>query len=535
MSQTYSDVLSAELEHEVARRRTFAIISHPDAGKTTLTEKLLLYAGAVDVAGAVRARRSQRHATSDWMEMEQQRGISITSTALQFEYDGHRLNLLDTPGHQDFSEDTYRTLTAVDSVVMILDAAKGIEPQTLKLFEVCRLRRIPILTFINKMDLPSREPLALLDEIEDTLGIAAAPLNWPIGSGSRFRGVYDFERQQVLRFERTVGGQFRAPVHVSSLEDTRLRELLGENLYRELREEAELVALAGATFDEQQFRQGELTPLHFGSAINNFGIEVFLENLLRLAPPPQPRMSDYGAVEPTTEDFTGFVFKVQANMDPRHRDQMAFVRVCSGHFEKGMLAQNSRTGQSLRLNRIHRLFAQEREIVEEAFPGDVVGLTNTGLRLGDTLSAGPPLQFEPIPSFQPERFGLLRNLDLTKSKQFRKGLQQLENEGVIQVLYAQDAMRREPILAAVGDLQFDVVQARLEGEYGVQTAVTPLPHSQARWVAGDRDQLEAVRWPSRSIQTTDRDGCLVVLFESAYEIHHVTDNYPEVQLSTLGT
>jgi peptide chain release factor 3 len=534
MVQEIASVFSDQLEQEVARRRTFAIISHPDAGKTTLTEKLLLYAGAVDIAGAVRSKKSQRHATSDWMAMEQQRGISITSTVLQFDYEGHRFNLLDTPGHQDFSEDTYRTLTAVDSAVMVLDAARGIEPQTLKLFEVCRMRRIPILTFINKMDQPGRDPLDLLDEIERVLGILPVPMNWPIGDGPRFQGVYDLRHSTILRFERSAGGQHRVPVEVASLNDPSLGSLLGENILQRLRDDVELISGAGANYDEAQYLQGAVTPVFFGSAINNFGVEVFLEALMQFAPPPAPRMSTQGPISPTDEQFTGFVFKVQANMDPRHRDRMAFVRICSGRFQKDVQAFNPRLGKTVRLSRMHRLFAQDREIVEEAFAGDVVGLTNTGLMLGDTLSSGQPIQFDPIPRFHPERFGNLRLLDISKSKHFRKGLEELEEEGVIQVLYSTDSMRREPILAAVGDLQFDVVIARLEAEYGVKTAINFLPHSEARWVEGNEAALAQVLWPSDSIRTKDKEGALVVLFSSVYAVNYLIREHTELTFRTLN-
>ncbi|MBN1429509.1 MAG: peptide chain release factor 3 [Anaerolineae bacterium] len=534
MVQDINVISTAQLEQEVARRRTFAIISHPDAGKTTLTEKLLLYAGAVDIAGTVRTKKNQRHATSDWMAIEQQRGISITSTVLQFDYEGHRFNLLDTPGHQDFSEDTYRTLTAVDSAVMVLDCAKGIEPQTLKLFEVCRMRHIPILTFINKMDMPGRDPLDLLDEIERVLGIAPVPMNWPIGDGHNFQGVYDLNHSRILRFERTTGGQHRVPVQAADLNDPALGSLIGETICQRLREEVALIDGAGTEFDNAQFLQGSITPVFFGSAINNFGVEVFLRSLIDLAPPPVPRMSNQGPVYPTDDQFTGFVFKVQANMDPHHRDRMAFVRICSGRFQKDMQAFNPRLGKTVRLNRVHRLFAQDREIVEEAFPGDVVGLTNTGLTLGDTLSSGAPIAYDPIPRFQPERFGMLRLLDITKSKHFRKGLEQLEEEGVIQVLYATDSSRREPILAAVGTLQFDVVAARLEAEYGVRTSVDFLPHSIARWIEGRPEAIEQVTWYSTSIRARDRKGEMVVLFHTPFEADYVARNNPDITFKTLN-
>lgn len=527
--------MSAELHHEVARRRTFAIISHPDAGKTTLTEKFLLYSGAIDLAGSVRARDNRRRATSDWMELEQERGISITSTVLQIDYQGYRLNLLDTPGHRDFSEDTYRVLMAVDSAIMVLDSAKGIEPQTKKLFEVCRLRQIPILTFINKLDHDGRDPLDLLDEIERVLGLSAVPMNWPIGSGPSFQGVYDLRTQSVLRFEKTTHGQHRAPVHVSALDDPRLAQLLGDDAHARLSEEIELLAGAGATFDRERFLAGDVTPVFFGSALNNFGVEPFLAALLDLAPAPGPRVSSQGSIAPTDEAFSGFVFKLQANMDPRHRDEIAFLRVCSGRFQKDMLVHHPRLGRAIRMNRPHRLFARERETVEEAYPGDVVGLSNPGLlAIGDTLSTCDGLHFTAIPRFTPERFGVLHLRDVTRYKQFHKGVEQLEAEGVIQVLHDRDTQRRAPILAAVGDLQFDVVQARLVAEYKVETTIERLPHVTARWVAGDPAVLEQVRWPMQSIRTYDRADRLVVIFSSEWELNYCLREHPRLEFREVA-
>ena len=386
-----SDASATELQREVLRRRTFAIISHPDAGKTTLTEKVLLYAGAIELAGAVRGRKARRHATSDWMELEQQRGISITSAALEFELQGRRMSLLDTPGHKDFSEDTYRALIAADSVVMVIDAANGVEDQTRKLFEVCRRHRLPILTFVNKFDRPSRDPLELMDDLERTLGIAAAPVNWPIGSAERFRGVYDIQQQTLLRYEREAQGQYRAPVDVSSLDDPEAREMIGADAYAHFRESLDVIRAAGTAFDEAEYRAGRQTPVFFGSALTNFGLEPFLQALVELAPPPQPRLSDSGIVSPTDERFSGFVFKIQANMDARHRDRVAFVRVCSGRFTKDMVVSNSRVGNSLRASRAYRFFGRERETINFAYAGDIIGLVNPGhFAIGDTLydSAG---------------------------------------------------------------------------------------------------------------------------------------------------
>jgi peptide chain release factor 3 len=523
------------LQREVERRRTFAIISHPDAGKTTLTEKLLLYTGAVDLAGSVRARRTQRSATSDWMAMEQERGISITSTVLQIDYQGYRLNLLDTPGHRDFSEDTYRTLMAVDSAIMVLDSAKGIEPQTKKLFEVCRLRQIPILTFINKLDHEGRDPLDLLDEIERILAIRAAPMNWPIGSGPSFQGVYDLANKAVLRFERTEHGRRRAAVQAGDLHDPRLAQLIGDQAYAQLKDEIDLLAGAGTTFDRDEFLAGNITPVFFGSALNNFGVEPFLDALLQMAPAPGPRVSEQGAVVPTDAPFSGFVFKIQSNMDPKHRDQMAFLRVCSGRFEKDMVVHHPRHGKNIRMTRPHRLFARDRDTIEEAYPGDVIGLTNPGmLAIGDTLCAGRAHTFAAIPRFPPERFAMLHLRDMTRQKQFNNGLEQLEAEGVVQVMYAADSLRREPILAAVGDLQFDVVQARLEAEYGVAVTVERLPYTAARWLSGEPAALASAHWPSGTLLARDRSNEFVLIFPTEWTMQYCIKNNPRITFRAVG-
>lgn len=520
---------SDELAREVARRRTFAIISHPDAGKTTLTEKLLLYAGAVHLAGAVHARSHQRASKSDWMELEQARGISITSTALQFDYQGVRVNLLDTPGHQDFSEDTYRTLMAVDSAVMVLDCAKGIEPQTKKLFAVCRKRNIPIMTFINKMDLPGRHPYELLEEIEQTLGMTAVPFNWPIGEGSGFQGLYDLQQPQILFFQRTLHNQRRAPMRVETFPHPSLAETLGE-AYGPLQDEIALLTGAGTKFDRDRFLAGQLTPVFFGSALTNFGVEPFLNGFLDLAPPPGPRMSSEGPVQPTEEKFSGFVFKIQANMDPQHRDRMAFLRIVSGRFEKDMMVYHARLDRKIRMTRPHRLFGRDRETIEEAYPGDVVGLVNPGLfAIGDTLCAGTSRFFDAIPQFPPECFGVLRSQDLTKQKQFQKGLQQLEEEGVMQVFYSPDHVRREPVLAAVGELQFDVVASRLESEYGVKTTVERMPFVLARWVSGNPDVIARIYWPQDTRRLVDRDGRMVMLFGSDRLLAYCMKEYASLE------
>src|SRR3954464_11326814 len=515
---------TSELTREVARRRTFAIISHPDAGKTTLTEKLLLYGGAIEMAGAVRARKGQRHATSDWMAMEQTRGISITSTALQFEYEGYCLNLLDTPGHEDFSEDTYRTLAATDSAVMVLDAAKGIEPQTRKLFEVCRMRQIPIVCFINKLDQPGRDPFELIGEIEHELGVGAVPMNWPIGSGPTFPSVFDLRDQRGARFERTAHRKSIAPVTVSGRDDPLLEAEIGPTAWNDLRDAAELLAGAGAAFDDAAFLRGRVIPVYFGSAINNFGVQQFLDALLELAPPPSPRLAkrpngDDVEVAPDDDGFTGFVFKIQANMDKRHRDRLAFLRITSGVFEKDMTVFHSRLGREVRMTRPHRLFARERETIEVAYPGDVIGFVNPGLfRIGDAVSSTEPLEFERIPRFAPEHFAILRAKQVTSRKQFQKGVEQLEEEGAMQLFTPRDGLRSEPIVAVVGELQFDVLQSRLSSEYNTETIVERLSYKLARWVNRPIDEVAKMSLPSRTRLTTDTHGHAVVLFTSAWEL-----------------
>jgi len=536
---TQSDLATAsDLATEVARRRTFAIISHPDAGKTTLTEKLLLYGGAIETAGAVRTRKAQRHATSDWMAIEQSRGISITSTALQFEYEGYCLNLLDTPGHEDFSEDTYRTLAATDSAVMVLDSAKGIEPQTRKLFEVCRMRHIPIICFINKLDHPGRDPFDLISELEHELGVAAVPMNWPIGSGPTFQGVYDLRNQRVLRFERTAHGQSIAPVTVSGLDDPLLEESLGPTAWTDLREAAELLAGAGAAFDVASFRRGAVIPVYFGSAINNFGVQSFLEALIEFAPPPTARHcrtadGRESSIDPSSTDFSGFVFKIQANMDKRHRDRLAFLRVCSGVFEKDMSVHHARLGRDVRMTRPHRLFARERETIEQAFPGDVIGFVNPGLfQIGDTVSAGAAIVFDRIPRFAPEFFATLRAKAATRQKQFQKGLEQLEEEGVMQLLRMHEGLRSEPILAVVGALQFDVMQSRLESEYNVETTIQRLPFTIARWVDREADEVMRMNLPTKARVATDASGRTVVLFTADWELEHAQKENPDAEFQT---
>ena len=527
--------LQTQLNTEIDRRRNFAIISHPDAGKTTLTEKLLLYGGAIHEAGAVKARRAQRHATSDWMEMEQQRGISITSTVLQFDYDGYRINLLDTPGHQDFSEDTYRTLAAADNAVMLEDAAKGLEPQTRKLFEVCRMRSIPIFTFFNKLDRPGREPLELMDEIEQELGLQTYAVNWPIGMGDRFKGVFDRRKRQIHLFERSAHGSREAIDTVVDLGDPRIEELLEQDLYYQLKEELEVLEEVGAELNLDLVHQGKMTPVFFGSAMTNFGVELFLEAFLDYALKPGTRRSTVGVIEPTHPEFSGFVFKLQANMDPKHRDRVAFIRVCSGKFEKDMVVNHARSGKTVRLSHPQKLFGQGRESLDEAYPGDVIGLNNPGVfAIGDTIYLGKKLEYEGIPSFSPELFAYLRNPNPSKFKQFQKGVAELREEGAVQIMYSTDEAKREPILAAVGQLQFEVVQFRMKNEYGVETQLDVLPYSVARWVGGSWEALQAVGRLFNTVTVKDSWGRPVLLFRNEWNCQQVQGEHPNLKLSAIA-
>ena len=523
------------LDQAIARRRTFAIISHPDAGKTTLTEKLLLYGNAIELAGNVRAKRSQRSTTSDWMAMERERGISITSTILQFPYKGFVINLLDTPGHQDFSEDTYRTLSAVDSAVMVLDAAKGIEPQTRKLFEVCRQRGIPIFTFINKMDRPARHAIELLDEIESILGMQPVPMNWPIGDGDRFQGVYDRQEKGVYLYERTTRNEKMSPEEFVTLDQLFRKMLFSEEGFQVIEDEVRLLDGLDITFDPVRVREMKQTPLFFGSALTNFGVRLFLDAFIEHAPPPQPYVSRNIPILPERSDFSGYVFKIQANLNPKHRDSVAFVRVCSGRFERGLHVIHAQSGKSIRLMRPYKLFANEREIVEEAFPGDVVGIPNNGiLGIGDTLYVGEPVQFAAMPHFPPEHFALLKNTDLSKQKQFTKGLHQLEKEGSVQVFYNVNAFKREPILAVVGQLQFDVVRARLEMEYNVSTELEHLPHIIVRWVEGSEKAIASLPARADAIRARDSQDRMVVIFATPFMLKYYSEKYPDVTFKELG-
>ena len=522
-----------DLSKEVARRRTFAIISHPDAGKTTLTEKLLLYGGAVQLAGSVTARKNQRATTSDWMELERKRGISVSSTVLQFDYRDFCVNLLDTPGHKDFSEDTYRVLMAVDAVVMVLDAAKGIESQTLKLFEICRNRQIPIFTFVNKLDRPSKEPLALLDEIEHTLQLHVCPVNWPLGTGPDFRGVFDRLGKRVSYFERVPGGSYRTPVSVRDLSDQEVAEHLGEALYAKVLEEVSVLDGAGEAFDHAAILKGDMTAVFFGSAVNNFGVQLLLDGFLDYAPAPGPRRTQAGEIAPDDPRFSGFVFKIQSNMDPRHRDQIAFLRVCSGRFERDMRAFHPRTGTYVRLSSSHKLFGQERETVDVAYAGDVIGLVgHSEFGIGDTLAEDPSIVHQSIPRFMPEHFAFLHCPNASKYKRYRAGLDHLLQEGVVQTFGLKDSAQRLPVLGAVGPLQFEVLQHRLLAEYGADSRLEPAPWKTVRWVSPEHAAELGEKPIMGGCQLAyDVRGNLVILFAGEWECRYFSERNPDIALA----
>jgi peptide chain release factor 3 len=522
--------MSESLSESASRRRTFAIISHPDAGKTTLTEKFLLYGGAVQEAGQVKARGERRRARSDWMDLEQRRGISISSAALQFPYGGDVLNLLDTPGHRDFSEDTYRVLAAVDAAVMVLDAAKGIEAQTLKLFEVCRTRNVPLLTFLNKWDRPGRDALELLDEIEARLDLQPAPVTWPVGIAGDFRGLIDRRTDRYVRYGRTAHGAAEATEEVVDPEDA-ARGPDGD-CWRSARDEVALLEEVGGGFDTDLFLAGEQTPVFVGSALTNFGVRPLLDGIVELAPPPAPRFDVDGAARKLDDPFSAFVFKVQANMDPSHRDRVAFVRVCSGRFERGMVVTHEPTGRPFATKYAHSLFGQERDTVDEAFPGDIVALVNaTDVRVSDTLYVDVPVEFPRLPQFAPEHFVTARPRDTGRFKQFRRGIAQLDEEGVVQVLRDRDQGDQAPVFAAVGPMQLEVAAWRLEHEFGAATELSPTAYTLARRTDEASEAtlrtLPAVRVLRRA------DGTLYALFESPYWLARVESENPELMLERL--
>ena len=518
--------VSLDLAKESERRRTFAIISHPDAGKTTLTEKLLLYANAIHLAGSVKARRTSRHAVSDWMAMEQERGISVTSSVLQFEHDRKVLNLLDTPGHADFSEDTYRTLAAVDSAVMLMDHSKGVEPRTKKLFDVCRLRKVPVVTFMNKLDRAGLDPLELIDDVSSQLDLRCAPLFWPVGMGRNFKGIVEIATGDFLLFDAEAHGS--TAIIARRVPWANARDQVGDAEFDKVEEDLELVREAGETYDTEAFLRGELSPVFWGSAMSNFGVETLLDYLaLHAAQPSGRNTEDNTHIEPKDAKFSGFIFKIQANMNPRHRDRIAFLRVVSGSFKKGMEVKLSRTGETLRLARPQSFMAQSRSEVEEAFPGDIVGLHDTGkLRVGDTLAEGSSLRFAGIPRFAPEHFGRMRLRDPLKRKQLDTGLEQLAFEGVVQVFFNPKEGPQSAVLGAVGVLQFEVLKERLKNEYGVDAIFENLPYRHARWVVGDDKAIAWLRSGSSFKILDDRNGRPVLLCETPWTIDYALEKAP---------
>jgi peptide chain release factor 3 len=520
--------VSRQHQKEVEKRRTFGIISHPDAGKTTLTEKLLLFGGAIQMAGAVKARKAARHATSDWMSIEQERGISVTTSVMKFGHRDFEINLLDTPGHQDFSEDTYRVLTAVDSALMVIDSAKGVEAQTEKLMEVCRMRNTPVITFINKLDREGLAPLDLLADIEDKLQIECAPMSWPIGMGKRFKGVYNLYHKELNLF--TPGGEtrHREGIVIKDISDSKLDELLGSQA-DELREDVELLEGAANPFDLKEYLKGNQTPVFFGSAINNFGISELLDALVDLAPAPGPRATLTREVSPSEEPFSGFVFKIQANMDPAHRDRIAFLRICSGKFTRGMKVRHHRIGKDVTLSNATIFMAQDRANVEEAWPGDIIGLHNHGtIKIGDTFTDKEPLKFTGIPNFAPEHFRRVRLKNPLKAKQLDKGLTQLSEEGAVQVF--RPVLGNDYILGAVGVLQFDVTMARLKNEYGVDAVYEGIDYATARWIAcEDRKKLEEFEKKNQGNLAHDAEGNLTYLAPSEWRLGYVAEQWPDVE------
>lgn len=521
-------------EQEVARRRTFAIISHPDAGKTTITEKILWLGGVIREAGEVHGKSGTKKATSDWMTLEQQRGVSITSSVMQFDFQGLRVNLLDTPGHKDFGEDTYRTLIAADCAAMLIDAAKGVEAQTRKLYEVCRLRKIPIFTFANKMDREGKEPLALIDDVENTLGIKCYPITWPIGIGDRFKGLYHRQRNQLLLFER--GRVEPEVVPVSGWNDPKIQERVGEELFNTLQEEMELLEVAIGEFDQSEFLSQQVSPMTFGSAKHNWGVDLFLELFAAHAPPPGPRNSTAGEIVPTNKQFSGFVFKIQANMDRKHRDRVAFLRICSGQFERGMKVHHTRLDRELRLSYANQFLARERETVDNAFPGDIVGIIDTGyFQIGDTITSGKLLKFDPIPRFSPEIFGRLSIKDPLKRKTLQKGVQQLAEEGTIQLLYDPLVGKQDPVVGVVGELQFDVLLFRLNDEYQLDVRLDRLPFTAARWPVNKEGVPPKGAIAGGAKIYHDENERPVVLLEKEWDLNWLKKENPELEFRFSAT
>ncbi len=521
-----------KLNQEIARRRTFAIISHPDAGKTTLTEKLLLYGGALRLAGSVTARKQQRDATSDWMELEKKRGISISSTVLQFDYGSYRMNLLDTPGHKDFSEDTYRVLTAVDGVIMVIDAGKGIESQTRKLFEICRKRGIPLFTFMNKMDRPAKAPLELLDELESVLHLHAFPVNWPLGMGDTFKGVYDRLAKQVHLFERLAGGgAYRAPVSIYNLHDPKVAEILDEDVLKPALEEIELLDHASAGFEPDRVLDGTTTPVYFGSASNNFGVQLLLDGFLEHSSAPRGRMASKGVIDPWHDKFSAYIFKIQTNMDPLHRDKIAFLRVCSGEFHRDMQVIQSNTGAKFKLSNSHKVFGQEREIVNEGYAGDIIGVVGKDeFKVGDTLTEDPSIVFQEMLTFAPECFAYLQNPNPGKYKPFRKGLDHMLSENIVQVFHLPFSAKG-PLFGAVGPLQFEVLQYRLKAEYDADSTLERAPWQLMRWLTDplDADTLEKIM-PFGSAWVKDEQENIALLFLTSWALERFIEKQPGIKL-----
>lgn len=524
--------MSINIKNEISKRRTFAIISHPDAGKTTLTEKLLLYGGALDLAGSVTAKKKQRETSSDWMELEKKRGISISSTVLQFEYKGYSFNLLDTPGHKDFSEDTYRVLLAVDAAIMVIDAGKGIEAQTLKLFEVCRKRNIPIFTFMNKLDRPAKSPLELIDQVEKELKIQTFPINWPLESGSFFKGVYDRVKKEVHLFEKVPGGAYKAPVSVHDFSDAGVKDKLSDKAYNEIAEELEMLDFAHTELNIDDVHSGKTSPVFFGSAANNFGVELLLNGFLEYSCEPLPRNAENGLVPLDKSGFTGFVFKIQTNMNPKHRDRIVFIRACSGKFTRDMNVYNSRTGREVRLSNSQSVFGQEREIKEEAYAGDIIGfITNSDLRIGDTLTTDTKVIYNEIPRFAPEVFAYIETSAISNNKAFRKGIDHLLAEDLVQSFELAGSTSATPLLGAVGPLQFEVLQYRMKDEYGVDTVLMGKPWTILRWVdeSVSVDELKKVV-PYDCSYGKDDKGRQVILFPNLWTMRYFMEKNEKIIL-----
>ena len=524
------------IKEEIEKRRTFAIISHPDAGKTTLTEKFLLYGGAINTAGSVKGKANSKHAVSDWMEIEKERGISVTSSILQFNFDGYCINILDTPGHQDFSEDTYRTLMAADSAVMVIDGSKGVEAQTIKLFKVCAMRHIPIFTFINKMDREAKDTFELLEEIENVLGIKTSPVNWPIGSGKSFKGVYDRNKRQVAMFTAVShGGAREAKETDISADDDRLKEEIGQELYDKLMEDIEILDIAGEELDMKLVSEGKISPVFFGSALTNFGIETFLHHFLKMTSSPVPRESDEGIIDPVTGPFSGFIFKIQANMNKAHRDRIAFMRICSGKFEAGMEVYHVQGNRKQKLLQPQQVMAQSRNVIDEAYAGDVIGIFDPGIfSIGDTICApGKKFKYSGIPTFAPEHFCRVVQTDTMKRKQFVAGITQIAQEGAIQIFKDYNLELSEIIVGVVGVLQFDVLKYRMENEYNCEVRLEPLPYTQMRWVKDNGFKLDDMRRSNEIKKAKDMKNNPLLLFQNEWNIRLCLENNKGLELEEV--